>query len=99
MLITEFKNIVRQMVEESVNQILLEKKKKKKTKRDHQEQFVFDILDRDDDDKFSHADLAYALWPDMDKDSARSYFSKCIKGKRKFSNEDMTTLYNMLHEA
>ena len=32
------------------------------------------------DPKYNHAQLAYTLWPDMDKDAARSLFSKMATG-------------------
>lgn len=55
------------------------------------------------DEKYDHAALAYAIWPDMDKDTARSLFSKCVSGKkdnngvvRHFSDEDINKLYEIL---
>lgn len=56
-------------------------------------QWVNRRLDDNDNDKYDHAQLAYYLWPDKDKDSARSYFSKCTKGIRRFTDDDIKKLY------
>lgn len=56
-------------------------------------QWVNKRLDDNDNDKYDHAQLAYYLWADKDKDSARSYFSKCVKGTRRFSDDDIKKLY------
>ena len=58
--------------------------------------FVAAMLKKNDNDKFDHAHLAYQLWPNMNKDTARSYFSKCVRGERNFSDEEVTNLFNML---
>ena len=57
------------------------------------------------DPKYNHAQLAYTLWPDMDKDTARSLFSKMATGTpdndgvvRHFSNEDINTLYQAIRK-
>lgn len=48
-----------------------------------------------------HSQLAYRLWPDMDKDEARSLFSKKYRGKDAsgkeyaFDDDEINTLYNM----
>ena len=48
-----------------------------------------------------HSVLAYKLWPDMDKDEARSLFSKKYRGEDadgnsySFDVDDITTLFNM----
>lgn len=60
--------------------------------------FITATLNKNDKDKFDHAHLAYKLWPDMDKDTARSYFSKCVRGERNFSDEEITKLFNMLRK-
>lgn len=102
----EFREYVKDIVSETISEIITEKKKKKskkskKGKKSDQtrDAYISASLDSNDDDKFSHADLAYELWPDLDKDSARSYFSKCVKGKRHFSDEDATTLYSLLRKS
>lgn len=89
------KRIVKETIQEmrNSNQINeVEKNSKTNSKR----KFVTNILNKNDNDKFDHAHLAYRLWPIKDKDSARSYFSKCLKGDRQFSDKDVTKLYNML---
>lgn len=54
------------------------------------------------DDKLDKATLAYELWPDKDEDSARSLFSKKLRGhdpeKKKyyFSEDEIIKLFNMI---
>lgn len=57
------------------------------------------------DPKYNHAQLAYTLWPDMDKDAARSLFSKMATGTpdndgvvRHFNDEDINTLYQAIRK-
>jgi len=57
------------------------------------------------DPKYNHAQLAYSLWPDMDKDTARSLFAKMANGTpdndgvvRHFSDEDVNSLYQMIRK-
>ncbi len=57
------------------------------------------------DPKYNHAQLAYSLWPDMDKDTARSLFAKMANGTpdndgvvRNFSDEDVNSLYQMIRK-
>lgn len=48
-----------------------------------------------------HSVLAYRLWPNVDKDAARSLFSKKYRGedsdgkKYSFSGDEINSLYNM----
>lgn len=56
-------------------------------------------------DLFSHATLAYQLFPDMDKDTARSYFSKLYRQEkepdgtiRSFSDDQINKLYQLLRQ-
>lgn len=101
------KESIRQIVRESLHDILIEhrlneeeKKEKQKgtgqTSLGNKKNFVKNLLSQNNKDKYDHAHLAYKLWPSMDKDTARSYFSKCVRGERDFSDEDVTTLFNML---
>ena len=53
--------------------------------------------------KLDVAPYAYALWPEKDEDSARSYFYKCLKGEPndsgvpyEFSDSEINRLYSML---
>ena len=55
------------------------------------------------DEKTDIAPYAYELWPDKDKDSARSYFYKCLDGKTNddgdvysFSDEEFNRLHSMI---
>ena len=49
--------------------------------------------------------MAYSLWPDMGKDTARSLFAKMANGTpdndgvvRNFSDEDINALYQMIRK-
>ena len=57
------------------------------------------------DPKYNHAQLAYALWPDMDKNAARSLFAKMANGTpdndgviRHFNDEDVNKLYQLIRK-
>lgn len=57
------------------------------------------------DPKYDHAQIAYRLWPDMDKDTARSLFSKMANGTpdndgvvRQFNDEDVNSIYQMIRK-
>ncbi len=57
------------------------------------------------DPKYNHAQLAYKLWPSMDKDTARSLFAKMANGTpdndgviRNFSDVDVNALYQMIRK-
>jgi hypothetical protein len=57
------------------------------------------------DSKYNHAQLAYKLWPDMDKNTARSLFAKMANGTpdndgvvRHFNDEDVNSLYQMIRK-
>lgn len=54
-------------------------------------------------DLVKYSTLAYRLWPDMDKDTARSLFSKKLNGKpdadgqvREFTEAEVNTLDDLL---
>lgn len=51
------------------------------------------------DEKINHAPLAYALWPSMSEDAARSWFAKKVNGSggEEFSDEEYAQLYTLLH--
>lgn len=68
---------------------------------------VIDALDTEKNGqgeiKLDVAPYAYALWPDKDKDSARSYFYKCLKNELndsgvpyEFSDAEINHLYSMI---
>ena len=61
------------------------------------------VISRLKSDKVDVAQYAYSLWPDKDEDSARSYFYKCLDGKKNdagdvynFSDDEINRLYSML---
>lgn len=64
--------------------------------RQGQRQYVMKTLSDNNNDKYDHAHLAYELWPDMDRDTARSYFSKCVRGERNFTNDDIASLFSLI---
>lgn len=57
-----------------------------------------------DSEQELHSVLAYKLWPDKDRDQARSDFSKKWRGKDaddkpySFSDEEINTLYNLRND-
>lgn len=50
-------------------------------------------------DKYAHSTLSYRLYPDMDKDTARSYFSKKVRGDREFDDEEIKKLYTIMKKG
>lgn len=61
---------------------------------------IISVLQQDELDK---APYAYALWPDKDEDSARSYFYKCLNQEPNddgvpysFSDKEYNKLYSLL---
>jgi hypothetical protein len=57
------------------------------------------------DPKYNHAQMAYSIWPDMDKDTARSLFAKMANGTpdndgaiRHFTDEDVNSLYQIIRK-
>lgn len=61
------------------------------------------VISRLKSDGVDVAQYAYRLWPDKDKNSARSYFYKCLDGKTndtgdvyKFTSDEINRLYSML---
>ena len=101
------KNIIKKCLKESIDEMFIrnrvrqivkeeaEKEQKKDNERGKRS-YVTSTLKNNDSDKYDHANLAYELWPNMDPDSARSYFSKCVRGERSFSNKDITKLFELL---
>lgn len=91
------KKMIRESILENYNiQTINEDSDTVSSKIDNKRSFVNAVLKKNDNDKFDHAHLAYQLWPNMNKDTARSYFSKCVRGERNFDSKEITTLYNML---
>lgn len=87
------RNIVSEEVYREIkNEEINEAKKKLKGQRS----LVMKMLK---DPKFDHADLAYALRKpkdDSERDTLRSWFSKCARGILKFSDNEITKLYNLM---
>lgn len=109
----KLKSIIKRMVKESIFDIInggmTEKKSSEKSKkRDSEDKRISDkkkkrILQALKDKKVDVAQYAYKLWPDKDKDSARSYFYKCLDGKTNddgdvysFNDEEFIRLESLL---
>lgn len=99
--------MIHETIQEAKNKTLYENIRKivkeefdKETEVDNtiqgRKEFVMNALRNNDKDKYDHAYLSYKLWPSMDKDSARSYFSKCVRGERNFSDKDITSLFELI---
>lgn len=83
------------------------KREGKKENMMYRRRAVIDALDTEKhgqgEIKLDVAPYAYALWPDKDKDSARSYFYKCLKNELndsgvpyEFSDAEINHLYSMI---
>lgn len=99
---TVIKNLQRQhfanMVSENISRMLFEDKSDNDMKRNA-------VMKALKDPKYNHAQLAYALWPDMDKDTARSLFAKKANGTpdndgvvRYFNDEEINKLYQLIRK-
>ena len=110
---------IRRIINECVEKTINENIRKQKIARLVAEDVTRRLFESDDntdmkrnavmkalkDPKYNHAQLAYALWPDMDKDTARSLFAKMANGTpdndgvvRHFSEEDVNSLYQMIRK-
>lgn len=49
-------------------------------------------------DNLLYSQLSYKLWPDMDEDAARSYFSKKASGKREWTDDEILKLYQEMNK-
>lgn len=93
-------NKIHKIVSEVINESLQDKTSSSGSKNlKDKRKWVNARLDNNDEDKYDHAMLAYTIWPDKDKDSARSYFSKCVKGKRRFTDDDIKRLYSKMKKG
>lgn len=93
--------MLRESIEEMVREAMIVEKKKKKygkkekvSKKESQKQFRSLAKKH----IVNAAPLAYKLFPDMDKDAARSYLSKVIRGERPISNKDATEGIQMIRQ-
>lgn len=106
------KNInIKKIVNESINHILIERKKNM-IKQIIKEELINFINEENDNkqkkqsvisslkkDGIKFSELAYRLWPDMPKDEARSLFSRKIKDTEwHFSEEEINSLYYMINQ-
>ena len=112
-------NNVKQMIYESVKRAIEENKMKRNFVKLVSEEVIRRLNEDENsidmkrnavksalkDPKYNHAQLAYSLWPDMGKDTARSLFAKMANGTpdndgvvRNFSDEDINALYQMIRK-
>ena len=113
-------NNIRQIIEESVRSTIKEQMYKQRISNIVSEELRRALNEEEDSSemkrnavikalknpKYNHAQLAYKLWPHMDKDTARSLFAKMANGTpdndgviRHFSNEDINSLYQMIRKV
>ena len=106
------KNTIKKMVRESIFDLInggvVEKKKESKSEKSEDSSKVPNkrkkrILQALKDKKVDIAQYAYRLWPEKKKSSARSYFYKCLKGKKNnlgnvysFSDDELIRLESLL---
>lgn len=86
------------IVSQQISRVLMEEKGDNAIKRNA-------VMKALKDPKYNHAQMAYSLWPDMGKDTARSLFAKMANGTpdddgvvRSFSDEDVNSLYQMIRK-
>lgn len=95
-------NIRRQRIAKNISEELMRKLYEAQNDTDMKRNAIMKALK---DPKYNHAQLAYSLWPDMGKDTARSLFAKMANGTpdndgvvRHFSEEDVNSLYQMIRK-
>lgn len=86
---------VRNVIVEALNE---DDERMKKNSEETKRNYVNSLLSKTNKDFFGHAELSYKLWPNLDKDTARSKMSKCIRGERSFSDADIIKLYELLRK-
>lgn len=110
---------IKQLIYESVKNAIDENVKRQRIAKIVSEEITRKLFEAQDDSdmkrnavikalkdpKYNHAQLAYSLWPDMDKDTARSLFAKMANGTpdndgvvRHFNDEDVNSLYQMIRK-
>lgn len=100
------RNTVKRMVVEELNKYAAQKINEDSKKSDdvqNTRQRIKALLNGRKGLKYTDAQLAYHIWPNMDKDTARSLFSKMVTGEpdadgnvREFSDDDVTKLDQFL---
>lgn len=95
-------NIRRQRIAKNISEELMRKLYEAQNDTDMKRNAIMKALK---DPKYNHAQLAYSLWPNMGKDTARSLFAKMANGTpdndgvvRHFSEEDVNSLYQMIRK-
>lgn len=112
-------NSIKQIINESVRSVIMENLRRQYVSNIVAEELKRVLNESEDtlemkrnavmkalkDPKYNHAQLAYALWPNMDKDTARSLFAKMANGTpdndgviRHFSDEDVNSLYQLIRK-
>ena len=112
-------NSIKQIINESVRSVIMENLRRQYVSNIVAEELKRVLNESEDttemkrnavmkalkDPKYNHAQLAYSLWPDMDKDTARSLFAKMANGTpdndgvvRHFSDEDINSLYQLIRK-
>ena len=112
-------NSIKQIINESVRSVIMENLRRQYVSNIVAEELKRVLNESEDttemkrnavmkalkDPKYNHAQLAYALWPDMDKDTARSLFAKMANSTpdndgviRHFNDEDVNKLYQLIRK-
>jgi hypothetical protein len=110
---------IKQIINESVRQVINENIRQEKLANRIAKKVTQKIYEAKNDDdmkrnavmkalkdpKYNHAQMAYSIWPDMDKDTARSLFAKMANGTpdndgaiRHFTDEDVNSLYQIIRK-
>lgn len=100
----KFRNIVRKIISEKIYKILSEDNNEYDDEDTQiKRNTVMKLVQKD---IVKNSELAYKIWPDMDKDTARSLFSKKVSGEpdnegniRKFTNDEISQLYELLRQV
>lgn len=107
----ELKSAIKQMVRESLFDLINKNEAKSSednTDSDNSEKSVSKnketrVIQALKSDGVDMAQYAYKLWPDKDKDSARSYFYKCLNKEKNdngdtysFNDDEFVKLHSML---
>lgn len=94
------KNIIKTKLTEQITKEVIQK-----LNEDNTENKRNAIMKALNNDMYNHAELAYTLYPNMDKDAARSYFSKKFRQEpdddgqiRHFSEDEINKIYNMIRK-
>ena len=103
------RHIKRQMVEDKAVRLVMGRLNRRMlAEADDSADMRTNVMKMLKDNKYNHAQLAYAIWNPKDqseRDTYRSLFSKMVTGTpdadgnvRQFSDEDVTKLYQLLRK-